>query len=99
MAAALVKRDVFHLANSLEELFGGTTSQVLFGVGVLGMAISTIIILMLINGFAVCEMLGVPPHGWPHRLGALAAGLVGSLGPFFWKEASVWLVVPTSMFR
>lgn len=98
MAAALVKRDAFNLANSLESLVGATTSQYLFGVGVLGMAVSTIIILMLINGFAVCEMLGVPPHGWPHRLGALAAGLVGSLGPFVWSKAAVWLVVPTSMF-
>ncbi len=98
MAAALVKRDAFNLAQSLEKLVGAKTSQYLFGVGVLGMAISTIIILMLINGFAVCEMLGVPPHGWPHRIGALAAGLVGSLGPFLWSKASVWLVVPTSMF-
>lgn len=98
MAAALVKRDAFNLAKSLEKLVGATTSQYLFGVGVLGMAISTIIILMLINGFAVCEMLGVPPHGWPHRFGALAAGLVGSLGPFLWSKAAVWLVVPTSMF-
>ena len=98
IAAALVKRDAFNLAQSLEKLVGERTSQYLFGVGVLGMAISTIIILMLINGFAVCEMLGVPPHGWPHRLGALAAGLVGSLGPFLWSKAAVWLVVPTSMF-
>lgn len=98
MAAALVKRDVFHLASSLEELVGKNTSQYLFGVGVLGMAVSTIIILMLINGFAFCEMLNLPPHGWPHRIGAIAAGLVGSLGPFLWSKAAVWLVVPTSMF-
>lgn len=98
MAAALVKRDAFNLAHSLEKLVGPTTSQVLFGVGVLGMAVSTIIILMLINGFAFCEMFGLPPHGWPHRIGALSVGLVGSLGPFLWSKASVWLVVPTSMF-
>lgn len=98
MAAALVKRDAFNLANSLEKLVGQGTAQRVFGVGVLGMAISTIIILMLINGFAVCEVLGVEPRGWPHRLGALAAGLVGSLGPFYWSKAAVWLVVPTSMF-
>ncbi|TWT42813.1 Natural resistance-associated macrophage protein [Thalassoglobus neptunius] len=98
MAAALVNRDAFNLANSLEGLVGATTAQKVFGIGVLGMAISTIIILMLINGFAICEIFGVEPKGWTFRFGALAAGLVGSLGPFFWSKAAVWLVVPTSMF-
>lgn len=98
MAAALVKRDNFNLANSLQDLVGPTTAQTVFGIGVFGMAISTIIILMLINGFAVCEMFGVEPHGWPHRLGALAAGLVGALGPFVWSKAAAYLVVPTSKF-
>ncbi|MEW4490985.1 divalent metal cation transporter [Thalassoglobus sp. JC818] len=98
MAASLVNRDAFNLANSLEGLVGATTAQKVFGIGVLGMAISTIIILMLINGFAICEIFGVEPKGWTFRFGALAAGLVGSLGPFFWSKAAVWLVVPTSMF-
>lgn len=98
MAAALVKRDNMNLANSLEGLVGKTTAQTVFGIGVFGMAISTIIILMLINGFAICEMFGVEPHGWPHRLGAISAGLVGSLGPFFWSKAAAYLVVPTSKF-
>lgn len=98
MAAALVKRDNFNLANSLEGLVGATTAQTVFGIGVFGMAISTIIILMLINGFAICEMFGVEPHGWPHRLGAISAGLVGALGPFVWSKAAAYLVVPTSKF-
>ncbi|HSG71291.1 MAG TPA: hypothetical protein VLA12_12800 [Planctomycetaceae bacterium] len=71
----------------------------LFGIGVLGMAISTIIILMLINGFVVCEMLGLPSKGMPHRLGCLMAGISGALGPFLWRgEAKFWLAVPTSLF-
>jgi hypothetical protein len=71
----------------------------LFGIGVLGMAVSTIIILMLINGFVVCEMLGVPSRGWPHRLGCYMAGLTGALGPFLWRgDAKFWLAVPTSVF-
>ena len=98
MAATLVKRDAFNLANSLKRLVGQGTAQYVFGVGVLGMAISTIIILMLINGFVVCEVLGLPPKGMVHRAGALMAGLVGALGPFLWSKAAVWLAVPTSMF-
>lgn len=77
----------------------GSFGQYLFGIGVLGMAISTIIILMLINGFVVCEMLGLPSRGTPHRFGCLMAGLTGALGPFLWRgDAKFWLAVPTSVF-
>ncbi|WP_166831486.1 divalent metal cation transporter [Thalassoroseus pseudoceratinae] len=99
MAAMLVKRDAFNLAKALEPLAGKGIANYAFGIGVLGMAISTIIILMLINGFAICEAIRVAPKGTPHRVGALLAGLSGMLGPFvFAGEAKFWLTVPTSMF-
>jgi Mn2+/Fe2+ NRAMP family transporter len=98
MAAMIVKRDAFNLANSLKNLVGEGTAQYVFGLGVLAMAVSTIIILMLINGFVVCEMLGLPSHGTVHRIGCYAAGLSGALGPFVWSKAGFWLAVPTSMF-
>ena len=99
LAAMLVTRDAFNLANSLKELTGPIFSQYVFGVGVLGMAISTIIILMLINGFVICEIFGLPHSGTYHRLGCILAGLTGALGPFLWTgEAKLWLAVPTSMF-
>ena len=93
----LVKRDAFNLAASLENLTGKTFSHWIFGIGVVGMALSTIIILMTINGHAVCEVMGVPHKGKPFVLGALVAGL-GALGPFVWNDAAFWLVVPTSVF-
>lgn len=98
IAAMLVKRDAFNLANSLKGIAGEGIAQYVFGVGVLGMALSTIIILMLINGFTFCEMIGVPPEGNLRRLGAFMPAIVGFLGPFFWGKAAVWLAVPTSMF-
>jgi hypothetical protein len=53
---------------------------------------------MLISGFTVCEILGLPQEGWPHRLGCLIAGL-GFLGPFIWEgKTQFWLAVPTSVF-
>ena len=58
----LVQRDAFLLANTLEKLTGPTVAHVVFGIGVVGMAFSTIIILMLINGFTVCEMMGISRH-------------------------------------
>jgi hypothetical protein len=98
MAAMLVRRDAFNLAAALERLTGKTVAHYVFGLGVLGMALSTIIMLMLISGFTVCEIFGLAQHGWPHRLGCLIAG-VGVLGPFVWSgKTQFWLAVPTSVF-
>ena len=97
LAATLIHRDVFELALSLEPLTGKGFAHWIFGLGVLGMALSTITILMLISGFVICEMFGLPHSGWPFKLGCLAA-CTGVFGPFFWKEASAYLAVPTSVF-
>jgi len=97
MAAMLVSRDAFDLAKSLEPLTGTIFSQYIFGIGVAGMAISSIIILMLINGFVICEMFGFESGGWPHRIGCLMPA-VGAAGPFFWKQAAPRLAIPTSVF-
>ncbi|MCA9007020.1 MAG: divalent metal cation transporter [Planctomycetaceae bacterium] len=100
LAAMLVNRDAFQLAAALKPLAGATVSQVVFGLGVVAMAISTIIILMLINGFVFCEMLGVEPRGTFHRIGCFMPALTGIAGPFIWGDsnAKAWLAVPTSMF-
>ena len=98
MAAMLVKRDAFNLAASLEGLTGRTFSHYVFGVGVVGMALSSIIILMLINGFVVCEMVGLPDSRIAHRVGCYMVG-IGALGPFIWSGKTLfWLAVPTSVF-
>jgi hypothetical protein len=102
LAAMLVKRDAFDLAKALENLFGaGGLTQRVFGIGVLGMAVSTIIILMLINGFCITEMLGAPAGGGLHRLGSMLPGITGALGfLYLWNNAAAkfWLAVPTSNF-
>lgn len=98
LAAMLVKRDAFDLAASLEPLTGKGVARIVFGVGVLGMAVSTVIILMLISGFTFCEIFDRPATGMFHRMGCLAAG-IGVLGPFVWRgDAAFWLAVPTSVF-
>ena len=97
LAAMLVKRDSFNLAASLESLLGSKAfSHYVFGIGVVGMALSTIIILMTINGHAVCEVLGKPHKGPIFLAGSLVAG-IGVLGPFVWSDAAFWLAVPTSI--
>jgi len=97
LAAATIRRDAFDLANSLKPLTGSAFANYIFGFGVLGMTLSTITLLMLISGFVICEILGLPPTGWPHRIGTLAAA-TGALGPFIWADAAFYLVVPTSVF-
>ncbi len=97
MAAMLVTRDAFHLAAALAPLTGTVVSQYIFGFGVLGMAVSTIIVLMLINGFVLCEALNKPNSRAVHRAGCLICG-VSAMGPFYWSKAALWLAIPTSVF-
>lgn len=97
IAATLVTRSSADLAQALRPLTGDFFANVLFGIGVLGMTLSTITILMLISGFVICEMFGLPQTGWPYRLAMMAAA-TGALGPFVWSKAAFWLAVPTSIF-
>ena len=97
MAAMLVKRDAFNLADTLAPLTGTVVAQYLFGFGVIGMAMSAATMLMTINGLCFCELLGRPPRGWTQKFGSLMVS-VGALGPFFWKDAAPYLAVPTSVF-
>ncbi|MEM0965866.1 MAG: divalent metal cation transporter [Verrucomicrobiota bacterium] len=96
LAAMLVKRGALSLATSLEPLMGYAFANYVFGFGVFAMTLSSIIILMLINGFAFCEMLGLPHRGLWHRFGCMLPG-VGVLGPLIWQGASFWVVVPTAI--
>jgi len=97
MAAMLVNRDAFNLAATLEPLTGPVIAQYVFGLGVMGMAMSAATMLMTINGLCLCELLGKPPSGWIQRYGCLMVS-VGALGPFFWKDAAPYLAIPTSVF-
>ena len=97
MAAMLVKRDAFNLADTLVPLIGPVYAQYVFGLGVMGMAMSAATMLMTINGLCFCELLGRPPRGWTQKIGCLMVS-VGALGPFFWKDAKLWLAIPTSVF-
>jgi Mn2+/Fe2+ NRAMP family transporter len=110
IAAMMVKRDAGALAGTLEPFTGEVVAQKIFGIGVLGMALSTIIILMLINGLAFQEIFaGKGPEGEiastalsqkaPYFLGCSVSGLVGCAFPFIWtsNEAKAALAVPTSV--
>lgn len=99
IASSLIKRNAFDLASAIEPLLGRNVSRYVFGLGILGMGFSTIIILMLINGFAMCEVLGKPLEGFPYILGCLIAGGVGACWPFFWQgDSKIYLSIIASSF-
>ena len=70
-------------------------SRIVFGLGIIGMALSSITMHMLISGFAVCELFGVEPGSWRYRLACLlpAPGVVGVV---LWRYLGPWVAVPSS---
>lgn len=106
LAAVLVKRDTGDLADSLKQLFadengegGSFFSNIVFGVGVVGMTLSSISLMMLISGFIVCEVCNIPPKGWIFRMGCMISA-VGVLWPIIWSggAAKAWLTVVAGVF-
>jgi manganese transport protein len=70
-------------------------SRIVFGLGILGMALSSITMHMIICGFAVCEIFGIEPGSWRYRFACLipAPGVVGVV---LWKYIGSWIAIPTS---
>jgi hypothetical protein len=88
VASMLLPRDNYELAGSLSGLFEHSVIvQKVFGIGVFAMTLSTISILMLISGFAVCEAFRVEHKGLILRLGTLCPA-VGILWPYIWVGSS-----------
>ncbi|MFT7639092.1 MAG: Mn2+/Fe2+ NRAMP family transporter [Pirellulaceae bacterium] len=99
IGVSLVKRNAFQLSQALAPLLGERNANVVFGLGIFGMGFSTIIILMLINGYAFCEMLGKPQGGTPYVIGCLVSGIFGAAWPLIWDgPAKLWLAILTSSF-
>ena len=104
-ATALVKRDAGDLANSFQQLFAGPNkgsgrffSNIIFGLGVVGMTLSSISLMMLISGFVICEIVNVPPKGWIFRIGCLASA-IGVFWMYVWTgDARAFLTVAASVF-
>jgi Mn2+/Fe2+ NRAMP family transporter len=91
IASATLKHGTAALAAPLQELFGGSAGTLIFGIGVVFIALSTILMLMLINGYALEAAFGLPRY-----VGCLLV-LDGVLGPFIWGKTGAYLAVPTSV--
>ena len=97
LSAMMIRRQATHLKTALRPFTGERAASLVFGIGVLAMALSTAIVLMLISGFAWSELFDAPQVGTTHLVGCLLPA-VGVLGPFVWSGAQFWLAVPTSVF-
>ena len=98
LALALVKPDSKQLAASLKPALG-ENSDFIFGLGVLGMGFSSIIILMLINGYAFAEIVGNYDSLAARLFGSTTAGIMGFFWFAIWTGASkTYLVVVAGTF-
>jgi Mn2+/Fe2+ NRAMP family transporter len=99
LAAALVKRSGFDLSGAIAPLLGRDVARIAFGLGIFGMGFSSIIILMLINGFAFCELANRPNHKGISAIGCIVAGISGAMWPMFWKgDTQFYLAIVASTF-
>lgn len=99
LGAMLAERGNIQLASTLTPLTGPGIAQKVFGLGVASMALSSIIVLMLMNGFVLTEMLGKAGNRHIHLIGCAISGLGGVAGAFLWSnpDARAALAVPTSV--
>jgi len=70
-------------------------SRMVFGLGIIGMALSTLTVHMLMSGFAACELLGIEAGGWKYRLACLFP-VPGFTGVILWRYMGPWIAVPAS---
>jgi manganese transport protein len=70
-------------------------SRLIFGIGIIGMAMNCITLHMLVSGFAVCEVFGIEPGGAKYKLACLIPA-PGMLGVILWQKIGAWIAIPTS---
>ena len=97
LATMLAKRNANDLASALKPFLGGY-SQLIFGIGVLAMALSTMLVHMMMNGYAISEALGRFGRRKWFLLGALIPALTGLFSPVIWAgDIKTAIVVPASV--
>ena len=97
LSTMLAKRNANDLANALTP-FLGSWSQLIFGIGILAMAISTMLVHMMMNGYAVSEAFGQPGQRKLFLVGAAIPAIAGFFSPLIWNGAAkTALAVPASV--
>ncbi len=86
---------VLGAAHIFSDTMGLTVGRLVFGIGILGMVLSSVTLHMVVSAFMVCEALKIEPTGWRYRLASLLP-IPGVLGTVYWGEMRLYLGVPTS---
>lgn len=98
LAASLTKRDAGQLAKALAPLVGEKPAQLIFGIGIFAMAVSTMIVHMLMNGFAISQAIGKPGDKKPFLIGAALPAITAALAPLLWSGANkAAMAIPASV--
>lgn len=84
------------LGRVLGDVIGPVGGRLLFDLGMVAMALSTITLHMVVCGFVAMEWFGLPFGSTRQRLCTLLPA-PGCLAPLFWGDRAVWLAVPTTI--
>jgi Mn2+/Fe2+ NRAMP family transporter len=74
---------------------GPVTGRLIFGFGILGMAVGSLVMHMLCCGAAAGAMFGLKPHSRKYRL-ALLLPTPAVLGVFLWSTMGAYVILPVS---
>ena len=98
LAAMLSARDAGQLARTLQPLLGKTGANLIFGVGVFAMAVSTIIMMGLMNAAALGALFRKFNDRKVFLIGASMPLILGIFAPVIWTGASrAALAIPASV--
>jgi len=98
LAAMLASRDAGQLARTLQPVLGNAGANLIFGVGVFAMAVSTIIMLSLMNAAALGALFKKFNDRKIFLIGAMMPLIAGIFAPVIWTGASrAALAIPASV--
>ncbi len=98
LAAMLSSRDAGQLARTLQPVLGAAGANLIFGIGVFAMAVSTIIMLALMNAAALGALLKRLEDPKIFLIGAMMPLITGIFAPVIWTGASrAALAIPASV--
>jgi len=98
IGAMIFNRNAGQLAKALSPVLGEVGAQWIFGLGILAMAVSTIIIHQIMNGYAVSEAFNQSGNRRIFIAGALIPPIAGFFAPILWTgDAKIALIIPAAV--
>jgi manganese transport protein len=83
-------------SQTLGQVIGPEIGRLVFGLGILGMALSSMTLHMLASGFVCAEVFGWEFGGTRYKLATLIP-TPGILGCLYWTDIAIWVAIPTNI--